>query len=193
MLHIALQVWGGVFSLLNKIGFSLTERTGGSTKYWWRVVAWTAEFFAAPAWFIIFFLERNWIAFGLEVGNAPSLIMGFAAALRGVEKTPRWLTWVAGSAALGGTIYSFSHMAPNIRQVFEFGMVAGLLVGTFFLGRQKPRVGYPCYMLMNASTAALMGAEDYPWLALQQLVCLSFVLDAYLSEKRNRRTQSTHQ
>jgi len=192
LLKSFLQIWGGVFSLLNKVGFCFTERTGGSAKYWWRVTAWASEIISSPMWYIIFFLERNWIAFGLEIGNAPSLIMGLVAALRGFEKTPRWLTWVAGGAAFGGTLYSITHLTPNLHQVLEVGLVAGFLIGTFFLGRQKPRAGYPWYMLMNLSTAALMGTEGYPLLALQQLVCLGFVVDAYLSARRNGRIEPTH-
>jgi hypothetical protein len=191
LFHIVLQVWGGMLSLLNKIYFSRAERSEGDTKQRWRAWAWAAEIVASPAWLAIFFLEKNWIAIGLEVGNAPSLIMGLIAALHGVEKTPRWLTWVAGSATLGGILYSLRGGMTTASQVFETGMAIGLLAGTFLLAKQKP-TGYLCFMLMNASTAALMGIEGYWLLVPQQIVCLGFVVDAYLSEKRIRRARSTH-
>jgi len=45
-------------------------------------------------------------------------------------------------------------------------------------------VGYPWFMLMNSSNAVLMYIQDYPWLTVQQVASLFFVLLAYLIQRR---------
>ncbi len=185
MFQVLLQAWGGIFYLLNKIFFSRKERARAENKKKWQVWAWLVYIIGLPAWVIIFISERNWIAAALEAGGAPTMVLGLVIAFRGKGKEPRWLDYIALVAivvGLGYSLYDFGGVTA-INQVLELGMVTGFLVGTYALAKERP-VGYLWFVLMNVSNAILMGIEGYPFLALQQVVSLGFVSDAYLMHRR---------
>ena len=189
MQHIALQIWGGLFYLLNKIFFSFMERTHvEKTKRRWRIASWAVYLVGLPPWVWIFCLERNWIAAALEAGGAPAMLLGLVIALRGRENKPIWLRWLdyaALVAVVGGLGYSLHDFGgiTTLNQVSELGIVAGFLVGTYLLAKRRS-TGYLWFLLMNGSNSWLMFIEHYPWLVVQQVASFLFIADAFLMERR---------
>ena len=185
MFHIALQVWGGGFYLLNKIFFSLAERSEEDVKRAWWIRSWIVYLIGVPAWLIIFATEQNWMVMAVEAGGMPAMILGLIIALRGVGKEPNWLDNIARLAAVLGIAYSLYDFGgiTTLTQALELGVVAGFLIGTYLLARQQP-VGYLWFLLMNMSAGTLMFVQDYPWLTLQQIISFGLVTDAYLMQKR---------
>lgn len=186
---ILMQVLGGIFYLLNKIFLSCAERNEKkhpSKKWGWRTWSWIVYLFGLPAWLVIFIYERNWIAFALEVGGIPAMILGLIIALRGNGQEPRWLNYVAILAiplGLGYSLYDFQGLT-TLNQLVELSLVLGFLVGTYQLARKKT-MGYLWYMLMHLSCIWLMYLQSYPWLVLQQIISLGFVIDAYRTKKKS--------
>ena len=166
------------------------ERTTGEKQKRRRILCWSVYLVGAPAWLTIFAIERNWIAGAAELGGTLSMVLGVVIAVRGKGNEPRWIDWVARLAVAIGLAYSVYDFGgiKAITQLLELGLVTGFLFGTYLLAKQRP-AGYPCFMLMNASNAFLMGIEGYPWLVFQQLISLGFVLDAYLTQKRRARAK----
>jgi len=184
-----LQIWAGMFYLLNKIFFSRAERSQDAKKRRWKIWSWVVYLIGLPAWLVVFSQKPNWIAFGVEAGGAPAMVLGLVIALRGKDKEPKWLKIFALIGALVGLWYSVKvfHGVTTINQVLEFGIAIGFLAGTYLLAKENSK-GYLWFLLMNASNAALMGIQGYPWLALQQIISYTFVLDAYVIEKKNRKS-----
>ncbi len=185
MLHIVLQVWGGGFYLLNKIFFSRAERSEEDAKRIWRIRSWTVYLIGVPAWLIIFVIERNWMVAAVEMGGMPAMVLGLVIARRGIGKEPNWLSNIARFAAILGIAYSLYDFGgiTTLTQTLELVVVAGFLIGTYLLARQQP-AGYLWFLLMNISAGTLMFVQDYPWLALQQVISFGFVADAYFVQKR---------
>ncbi len=183
-----LQIWAGLFYLLNKIFFSRAERSDEKKKRFWRMSSWTVYLIGLPAWVIIFISERNWIAASVESGGATAMVLGLVIAWRGIEKTPKWLDYVARIAAVLGIAYSIYDFGgiTDYTQWLELGLVAGFLMGTYLLAKERPS-GYIWFMLMNASNAELMRVQDLTLLVIQQVISLGFVLDAYLMQRKKNR------
>ena len=190
-MNIFLQFWAGIFYLLNKIFFSFMEREIGVTqKRRWRIWSWLVYLLGLPAWAVIFILERNWIAAALEVGGLPSMAMGLIVAIKGsAQKSPAWLNHLALICIAIGTVYSFYDFGgfSTLNQFLELSLTLGYLIGTYLLAKKHPS-GYLWFMLMNASCGWLMWIQNYPWLALQQVASLGFIVDAFLMERKNRTT-----
>ncbi|QJB56836.1 hypothetical protein [Pseudodesulfovibrio sp. zrk46] len=182
MADTLLQIWGGLFYLLNKICFSKVERASGTAKQnGWRVRSWIVYLTGLPAWVFIFVSERDWIAAAIESGGAPAMISGLILAARGDGTEPKWLNMLAKFsifAGLGLSIHEYGGIT-NISQFLELGIASGFLIGTYLMARNSQH-GYPWLMLGNISCAALMGLEGYFILMGQQLVSLVFVVDAYV-------------
>ncbi len=188
MFHGVLQAWGGIFYLLNKVFFSRAERSDGVKQQTWRIRSWTVYIIGLPAWVIIFVSERNWMVASVEAGGAVVMVFGLVVALRGIKYAPRWLSSIARIAAIAGIAYSIHDFGgiTQLTQVLELGIVAGFLIGTYLLAKQRP-TGYLWFILMNCSNAILMGVEHYPWLVLQQIASLGFVMDAYFIQRHRAR------
>ncbi len=191
-----LQLWGGIFYLLNKVFFSFTERGKNSeAKRLWRIWSWIVYILGLPAWAFIFIFEHNWIAASLELGGLPSMVLGLTIALKSsVRKSPKWLNYLALACVAIGTAYSLYDFGglTTLNQFLELGLTAGYLIGTYLLAvkdEKKHPVGYLWFMIMNLSCGWLMWREHYPWLALQQAISLGFIVDAFIMERRNRTTQ----
>lgn len=188
-MDIFLQFWAGIFYLLNKIFFSFMERGSKAIqKRHWRIWSWAVYLLGLPAWTIIFILERNWIAAALEIGGLPSMAMGLLVAIKGdVQKSPAWLNYLALICIAAGTIYSFYDFGgfSTFNQFLESALTLGYLIGTYLLAK-KHSSGYLWFMLMNISCGWLMWIQNYPWLAIQQLISLGFIIDAFLMERKNR-------
>jgi hypothetical protein len=185
MSHLILQIWGGLFSLLNKVCFSRAERNEGELKRKWRISAWVSLLVSHPSWIIINFLERNWIVVAVIFGVIPSVIVGLIISVRGRGHEPKWLDYIARIAAVFGIAYSIYDFGgiTTINQMLELGVAVGLLAGTYLLAKQLA-IGYLFFALLNISSMALMGIQGYYWLMFQQFISLYFVADAYFVYRR---------
>ena len=117
MIAMLLQIWGGLFYLLNKVFFSQAERskTVHGRKIW-RIRSWLVYLAGLPAWVVVFISEHNWIAAGVESGGAPAMLIGLIIAWRGHGTEPKSLNGLAKFSVLAGFILS----------VYEFGGIKNL-------------------------------------------------------------------
>lgn len=182
-----LQIWGGIFYLLNKIFLSQAEGNT-QTKRVWQIRGWSVYLLGLPAIVAIFSLEHNWIAAAVEVGGAPSMAFGLIIAIRGFEGTPKWLDWIAkifmyGFLALGVlySLYDYGGITEET-QVLEIGLITGYLVGTYLLAKQNPW-GWCFFMLMNVSAGTLLGIEGYLFLTFQQMVSFGFCIRGFVKAR----------
>lgn len=186
----ALQVWAGLFYLLNKIFFSRAERSEGPKKRLWRIWSWSVYLVGLPAWLAIFAIEHNWIIGAVEASGAISMALGLVIAIRGIGQEPKWLRTIARIVIVIGIACSFYEFGglTKFTQALELGVAVGFLVGTYLLAREHP-TGYLWFMFMLASAGTLMGVQGYPWLTVQQIVSLGFIVDAYLMQRRRTKLQ----
>lgn len=190
-----LQLIGGIFFLLNKIFLAVSERAliQGATEFSrkWRIASWVVYLIGLPAWVIIFIQWKNWIAAGVEASGAPAMVLGLVIAVQGKDKKPpRWLDYLAIICiplGFGYSLYDFGGIT-TINQWLEIGLVLGFLVGTYMLAKENSN-GYLWYVLMHTTCGLLMYIQGYPWLLLQQLLSLIFIVDAYQTAKRLKRRQ----
>ncbi len=183
MFYLLLQIWGGIFYLLNKICFSRAERSKNkNTRQQWRVKSWVVYLAGLPAWVIVFFSEHNWIAAGVETGGAPAMIMGLIIAQNGHGKEPKWLDYIAKITMISGLILSIYEFGGinTINQILEVGIAAGFLMGTYLLAKNSV-YGYFWLILGNLSCSVLMGIQGFYFLMVQQVISLIFVTDACLA------------
>ena len=187
MIEISLQIWGGLFCLLNKVFFSQAERSKTiDDRKIWRIRSWIVYLTGLPAWVVVFVSEHNWIAAGVESGGAPAMLVGLIIALRGHGTEPKWLDSIAKLSILVGLAVSGYELGgiKNISQFLELGIAAGFLMGTYMMAKDNAQ-GYLWLMLGNVSCASLMGIEGFYILMTQQLVSLGFVTDAFIV-RRNK-------
>lgn len=191
-MHQVLQWLGGGFYLLNKIFLSFSERARNrgdeAIARKWRIASWVVYLAGLPPWVIIFVSWRNWIAASVEASGVPAMLLGLIIALRGTTKNPpRWLDHLALVCiplGFGYSLYDFGGIT-TINQWLEIGLVLGFLVGTYLLAKERAS-GYLWYVLMHVTCGWLMWIQGYPWLFLQQLVSLVFIVDAYRMTQKHR-------
>ena len=191
-MHQVLQWLGGGVYLLNKIFLSFSEyarnRGDEARARKWRIASWAVYLVGLPPWVIIFISWRNWIAASVEASGAPAMVLGLVIALRGTTKNPpRWLDHLALICiplGFGYSLYDFGGIT-TINQWLEIGLVLGFLVGTYLLAKERAS-GYLWYVLMHVTCGWLMWIQGYPWLFLQQLVSLVFIVDAYRMTQKRR-------
>ena len=182
------QAWGGAFYLLNKILLWSKERYPQKHKKL-SILAWSTYIIGLPGWEVLFVLKRNWIAFSIEAGGLPAMVLGLMIAIRGKDKSPPvWLDWAARIAIVLGIGYSlYDYRGFNtLSQFLELMLVTGYFIGTYLLANNKAQ-GYLWLVLMNIACALLMYVQDFYWLFAQQLVSLAFVVDAYRVQKKSAR------
>lgn len=186
MIEISLQAWGGLFYLINKVCFSLSERSKTfNERRMWRIRSWIVYLAGLPAWVMVFISERNWIAAGVESGGAPAMLVGLIIAWRGQGTGPRWLDHISKAGVSIGltlSVYEFGGVT-TLNQFLELGIAAGFLMGTYLMAKENAQ-GYFWLMLGNVSCASLMGLEGFYILMIQQLVSLIFVTDAFLIRRK---------
>lgn len=189
MFNGILEGWAGFFYLCNKISLLFAEKNRNKPKERkWRISAWTVYLIGLPAWVIIFISGRNWIAATLEAGGAPAMLLGLVLAIKRIEKgTVKWLDYIALFAVIVGIGYSlYDYRGLNtITQGLELSMVIGFLVGTYLLAKKKVN-GYLFFMLMNGSNTVLMLLENHPWLVVQQIISIGFVISAFIFALKRR-------
>ena len=189
-MNTLMQLIGGIFFLLNKILFSISERARlnkRSDPQKWRVYAWISYIVGLFPWVIIFIWEHNWIAASVETSGFPSMVMGLVIALRGgdITKSPKWLDRLATffiPIGIGFSLWDFGGFT-TLTQWLELGLVAGYIIGTYQLAKQNAQ-GYLWFVLMHFCCGYLMWVQSYEWLALQQVVSLAFIADAYLMSRK---------
>ncbi len=193
MIGISLQIWGGIFYLLNKVFFSQAERSKTiDDRNIWRIRSWIVYLMGLPAWVVVFISEHNWIAAGVESGGAPAMLVGFIIAWRGHGAEPKWLDSIAKLSVLVGlalSVYEFGGI-KNLSQFLELGIAAGFLMGTYMMAKDNAQ-GYLWLMLGNVSCASLMGIEGFYILMTQQLISLGFVTDAFLVRRNKTINESS--
>jgi len=188
-MHIVLQVWGGLFYLLNKIFMSATERTVGEISRKWRVRSWAIYLWGLPPWLVIFAQERAWIVFCVETAGALSMVLGLVIARSRTGKAPMWLNHVALVGAVVGlasSLYDFAGLT-TLNQGIELVSMAGFIVGTYLLANKKP-TGYLWYLLMNTTMGWLLARQGYWLLVIQQILSVAFIADAWMVWRRKSQT-----
>jgi hypothetical protein len=186
MFMILLQVWGGLFYLLNKLFFAKTERAENFVnEQKWLIRAWIVYLIGSPPWVIIFVLERNWIAAAVEASGIPAMLIGLNGARHGQQANHSWLDHLARLLvvlSLGLSLYDFGGIT-SMKQLLEIGVAAGFLMGTYMLAKKNSR-GYVWLMVGNITAASLLGVQKYYLLMGQQLISLCLVIDAYHIRKQ---------
>lgn len=184
-----LQLWGGLFYLLNKVFFFYSERTlSRAQQRKWRSWAWIVYLIGLPPWIVIFIAERNWIAAAVESSGVPSMLLGLWAARK--ESTQlqeyRWLDYLAKlmiPVGLGASFLDFGGLV-SFHQFLESGIALCFLMGTYSLAKSKPG-GYLWLAGGNICAALLMMQQGYTLLMTQQTISLSFVLRAFFIQRKN--------
>ncbi len=190
-MEVFLQIWAGGFYLLNKIFLSLGE--GGDKR--WQIAGWSIYLLGLPAWFVILTEKHDWIVTSTEVGGAPAMLLGLVIAWKGKEQTPRILKILAGLFAYGllavGIIYSlYDHRGlTSITQLLELCVTIGFLMGTYLLAEKKS-IGWLFFALMNVSMATLMAVQSKPYLVVQQITSLGFVVWGYHRSQKQAKEES---
>lgn len=182
-----LQIWGGLFYLLNKVFLSLATRQEKWQKL--RIWGWASFLIGLPAWVIILALQRDWIAATIEFGSAPAMVLGLYGAMRGEANTPKSLDtfskYFAYILLALGITYSWieNNGITSLSQFLEIGVIVGFLIGTYLLAKNR-RIGWLFFFLMNVSMGLLMFLQDHLILAIQQFISVLFVLNGFIGSKK---------
>jgi len=185
---IFLQIWGGIFYLLNKIFLSCKERNKTSIdKKKWRVRSWQVYILGLPGWLFFFIIDHNLIAFVVELSGLPIMLIGLATAKGKISKKEEsfWIKFIAVSSVIIGISASLFYFGNinSAKQFLEVGLSIGFLIGTYLLIYDHPR-GYLWFILMNLCCASLMWIDKHFWLMTQQIISIFFVWDAYRINKQ---------
>lgn len=187
MFTLLLQIWGGLFYLLNKLFFSFAERSNDiARQYKWRVFAWAVYITGLPAWVVVFIFEHNWIAAAVESSGVPAMAMGLYTALRPDNNSKKaWLDYLSKLMiiiGIGLSLYDFGGIT-TLNQILELGIAFGFIFGTYFLAKFNPQ-GYFWFFGGNFCAAYLMMIQGYYLLMAQQLLSAFILADAYFIRKK---------
>ena len=186
-MSLILQVWGGGFYLLSKLFLALGEgrQRTSNAKAW----GWIFYLTGLPAWIVILVLEKNWITAAIELGSAPSMMLGLTLALSKTREAPAPLEKLSLLFAysliplgVGYSLYDYGGLT-SVTQALEMGAVIGFLGGTYLLAKAN-RSGWLLFVFMNADVALLMLIQDLPVLVAQQLLSLCFSTFGYVRAGR---------
>lgn len=185
-MDLALQIWGGVAYLANKIFFAIGAHHSLSAyrQRQLKIAAWLVYVIGVPAWVIILAGERNWIAASVEAGGVPAILLGLFLSIRGkergnvlIEKLVESITYLALFWGISLSIYKFGGI-NTLSQLLELGIIFGFLLGSIYMAKQQLK-GWIFFMIMNISTAALMLIQAKYILFVQQILSLGFVIYGY--------------
>ena len=182
-MDILLQIWGGSCYLLSKILLSNAEGVKNNRKL--IINGWLIYLIGLPAWIIILFIQRDWIASGVELGGVPAMILGLVISMRRFKKAPKLLirgveicAYTVLTIGIAYSLYEYGGITA-LSQLFEIGVMAGFLIGTSMLAKRNPD-GWIFYMVMNVSMWSLMLLQGNTILAVQQGFSLYFVIRGYI-------------
>ena len=196
-MDLLLQVWGGLFYLINKICFSLAEGRPEKTKRALKLAGWLIYILGVPAWVIILVMKHNWIAASIEAGGLPAMILGLVTVytrnkkpLTRLNTAASFLTYAAMISGLGYSIYDAEGL-NSLSQLLEMGVMVGFLLGSYLLAKNR-WAGWLFFMLMNGSMGLLMMLQDKPILALQQALSFCFVVYGLIGATKKKRGAAPH-
>jgi len=190
-MEFILQIWGGLFYLVNKILFALSETQQGLAKKRLKVSGWAIYILGVPAWVIILIEHQNWIAASIEAGGIPAMLLGLYNTYHDHKRPHKtfnvFVTICTYSSLAFGVGYSlYVHGGiTSLSQVLEIGVMLGFLLGSYYLAKNNPN-GWLFFMLMNLSMASLMFLQDKPILMAQQLLSLCFVIYGFNKTRQNK-------
>lgn len=191
-MDIFLQIWGGGFYLSNKILFALAEGKDERRKRLFRIWGWLVYLLGVPAWVIILVGKQDWIAASIEAGGVPSMVFGlytvFTATTNPHNLLDRCAALFTYFFIFVGVSYSINDYGglTSLSQFLEIGVMIGFLLGSYFLAKNNTH-GWLFFMVMNSSMSALMLLQGKPFLAVQQIISLTFVIYGYTMAMRSKR------
>jgi hypothetical protein len=189
MIDLFLQIWGGIFYLVNKIFFSLSETKIGDKKNQFKIIAWATYLIGVPAWIIILIGKDNWIAASIEASGIPAMLLGLYKTYYNTQASPfiesavKYITYFAILFGIFVSVQQYGGIS-QISQFLEIGVTLGFLMGSYLMAQQN-RNGYIFFMLMNLSMASLMFLQNKNILLIQQLVSLVFVIYGYSKSSKD--------
>ncbi|MFM2478545.1 hypothetical protein [Celerinatantimonas sp. MCCC 1A17872] len=195
-MDLFLQVWGGVFYLVNKMLFSIAQTQPLTTRRRLKILGWGVYIFGVPPWVIILVGQQNWIAASIEFGGIPAMIFGLYVVIKGrvanhlYDKLTSVITYFFIVLGSGYSLYCH-HGISSLTQVFEIGVMIGFLLGGYLLAKDNIN-GWFCFALMNLSMGTLMLIQHKPILAIQQVVSLAFVLFGLIAMIKNHKRHTAH-
>ena len=170
------EVLAVLFYSLNKVFFLMREIAGRREDHEmvrrWKVYAWGSGLIGLPFVAYILLHERDWIFGLLEVGVAPSMLIGIVRAhARSEMPMPAWVDRVADSAIGLGIGYSMRDLGGllSFTQVLELIAVASFQLGSYRLSAHDDRRGYLWYLLMFAAAGLLLFMQEHYFFAVQQI------------------------
>jgi len=194
-MDIVLQVWGGGFYLLNKIFFALAEGKKEKTKRHLKIMGWITYILGVPAWIIILISKHDWMAASMEAGGVPSMLFGLFTVYQNSESPNKvfdiiasLFTYVFLILGVSYSVYDYGGII-SVSQLLEIGVMTGFLIGSYLLAKNN-LYGWLFFMLMNGSMASLMFIQNKPFLSIQQLISLCFVIYGFtivLKSHHNKR------
>jgi len=196
-MDLILQIWGGLFYLINKICFALAEGKAKNRKRQLKIIGWTIYILGVPAWVIILVIKHNWIAASIEAGGIPAMLFGLFNAYKNNENFNKAFDVIASfftySFIVFGISYSFFDYGgiASVSQLLEIGVMVGFLLGSYLLAKNNS-FGWLFFMLMNGSMGTLMIIQNKPILAFQQSLSLCFVIYGFLTVFKFNRTKNNY-
>lgn len=188
-MDLILQVWGGLFYLINKILFSLSENKPKDIKKKLTISAWIIYILGVPAWVIILISHQNWIAASIEAGGIPAMLLGLYNTYYDHNKPNRIFNILVAFCTYGSLVFGITYSVndhggiTSISQVLELGVMLGFLMGSYYMAKNNLN-GWLFFMLMNLSMASLMLLQVKPVLMAQQLLSFCFVLYGFYTAKK---------
>jgi len=180
-----LQVWGGIFYLLNKVFFAIAEGKSPERKRQFKILGWLVYIIGVPAWVIVLTIKHHYIIAAIEAGGVPSMFLGLSTVYYANKPVNRYLDKFATFSiyifiiiGISFSIYTYGGLTA-LTQILEIGTLVGFLIGSYFLAKNNP-YGWLFFMLMNSSVAILMYTQDKILLCIQQLLSLSFVIYGFI-------------
>jgi len=193
-MDLMLQIWGGLFYLLNKVFLALAEGKPPKLKRRLRIMGWSVYILGVPAWSIIFIGNHSWIAASLEVACLPTMCLGLYNVVKAASKPNKTLvrvvTCLTYSFLFSGVSYSLYDFGgiQEFSQLLELIIVFSFFVGGDLLAKENIN-GWIFFMLMITSTSILMLIQHKPLLVLQQLTSLCFVIYGFIFALRESRVK----
>ena len=185
-----LEYWGGGFYLLNKVLFwlgELQEDQHSPKRRALRIAAWITYLIGLPAWLILLAPKDNWIVILIEIAGGVSMVVGLQYARKGKDDLPPWLDTMGYLAAVLGVLISLYVLGGITRhtQAYEGLLALGFIVGVRLQSKDNP-TGYAWLAFMNLSNVLLMEAQGFYALALQQVLSMIIMLDAFRRARKRK-------
>lgn len=188
LLQTSLQIFGGVFYLLQKILLWQAERTESPEQQRSkRIWSWIVYLIGLPPIVALLWIKDDLIVAAVEAGGGPAMVMGLIAEIKNDKKVPpAWLDWIARIAVVVGLVLSWNAFGglTTLTQALELMLAAGFLIGTYLLAAKRYAAGYAFFFLMNFSCGTLMFIQELYFMAIQQVCSIYFIVAAYNLRRR---------